>query len=99
MRPTTVPAGSDHYFNTDCLSVRPETSKSSENHCRLGCGLAELIILFIVCLPSWSKKYQSVENCLERTFVLTELASNDELATRDLMARESMLLITGRGEM
>ena len=35
-RPTTVPAGSDHYFHTECPSVRPKTSKSSYNHCRQG---------------------------------------------------------------
>ena len=34
-KPTTVPAGSDHYF-TECPSVRPKTSKSSDNHCRPG---------------------------------------------------------------
>ena len=39
-RPTTVPTGSDHYFHLCCLSVRPKTSKSSENHS----GLAEWII-------------------------------------------------------
>ena len=33
-RPTTVLDGSDHYFHKGCLSVRPKTSKSSENHCR-----------------------------------------------------------------
>ena len=35
-RPTTVPASSDHYFHTECPSVRPKTSKSSYNHCRPG---------------------------------------------------------------
>ena len=35
-RPTTVPASSDHYFHTECPSVRPKTSKSSDNHCRPG---------------------------------------------------------------
>ena len=35
-RPTTVPAGSDHYFHTACPSVRPKTSESSDNHCRPG---------------------------------------------------------------
>ena len=35
-RPTAVPAGSNHYFHTDCPYVRPKTSKSSYNHCRPG---------------------------------------------------------------
>ena len=43
-RPTTVPAGSDHYFHTVRLSIRlsirpyirHKTSKSSDNHCLLG---------------------------------------------------------------
>ena len=35
-RPTTVPAGSDHYFYTECPSVRPKTSKSRGNHGRPG---------------------------------------------------------------
>ena len=35
-RPTTAPAGSDHYFHSECPSVRPKTSKSSDNHCRPG---------------------------------------------------------------
>ena len=35
-RPTTVPAGSDHYFHTECPSVHPKTSKSSDNHCLSG---------------------------------------------------------------
>ena len=35
-RPTTVPAGSDHYFHTECPFVRPKTSKSNNNHCRPG---------------------------------------------------------------
>ena len=33
-RPTTVPAGSDHYFHAECPSVHPKTSKSRHNHCR-----------------------------------------------------------------
>ena len=42
MRPTSIipGAGCDHYFHTDCPYVRtylrPETSKSSDNHCRPG---------------------------------------------------------------
>ena len=35
-RPTRVPAGNDNYFHTDCISVRPKTSKSYDNHCRPG---------------------------------------------------------------
>ena len=35
-RPTTVPAGSDHYFYTECPYVRPKISKSGDNHCRPG---------------------------------------------------------------
>ena len=35
-RPTTVIAGSDHYFHTECQSVCPKTWKSSDNHCRPG---------------------------------------------------------------
>ena len=35
-RPTTVPAASDHYFHTECPSVRPKTSESSDNPCRPG---------------------------------------------------------------
>ena len=36
-RPTTVQAGSDHYYHTECPAyVRPKTSKSSDNPCRPG---------------------------------------------------------------
>ena len=35
-RPTTAPAGSDHYFHTLCPSARSKTSKSSDNHYRPG---------------------------------------------------------------
>ena len=37
---STKPTGSDHYFHTECPSVRPyvrpKNSKSSDNHCRPG---------------------------------------------------------------
>ena len=33
-RPTTVPADNDHYFHLECPSIRPKTSKSSDNHSR-----------------------------------------------------------------
>ena len=40
MRPTTVLAGSDHYFHTECPSVRPSQNCKADRDC----GLAEWII-------------------------------------------------------
>ena len=66
-RPTTIPAGSDHYFHTECPSVRtsvhPKTSKSSDNHCRPGLGAGRVdhwwLLSCISCfLTSWQWQLQ-----------------------------------------
>ena len=59
-RPTTVSAGSDHYFHTCCPSVRPgrhKTSKSSDNHCRPGLWAGQVDHSWLLsCINLYSSK-------------------------------------------
>ena len=87
-RLTTVPAGSDHYFHTECgsvcLSVRPpvrlKTSKSSDNHCRPGLWAGRVDHWWLLSCNrfiarSWYPSITFRELMLHRTAIIRKIVS------------------------